>query len=287
MINNNIPPRQTATAPQDHPGYAHQPPPEASAHHALLLRDAAQHGDANAFPVLKAFQDYLETERQQARKRLVTLTIFFVSLMTLVVAGFIVALVFTFGKMSSREDRLLDEVLQQKKDALPSAPVLANLTAQQVSREFQSVAQNLQANLRSQIETADSVATNLTGKVEAQNLEMAKLRDALTALQKENASLRADLPKLAQEAARTRPPALAAPAPAAMPAPVAVAAAPAAPAPAPARLSSAVTPATTTAGTPAAAAGRLPTGYDETVLSIQPRKGESSIPWRTFVPSGS
>ena len=93
---NNIPPKQTRNPfmPMDQSaGYEPLPsdplagmdPP-----HGLVMHNASLQGDANAFPVLKAFQDYLEMERQQARKRLVTLTIFFVSLMTLVVAVLVV-----------------------------------------------------------------------------------------------------------------------------------------------------------------------------------------------------
>lgn len=276
-MTNNIPPnpprRDQPGTPQDNPaGYDHLPPADTASAHGLVIHESSPHSDANAFPVLKAFQDYLETERQQARKRLMTLTIFFVSLMTLVVAGFIIAFVSTFGNMSKREDRLLDEALQQKRDALPSAPVLANMTAQQVAKEFQSVAQNLQNNLGSQLAVVGSVATNLNGKVDAQNIEMAKLRNALAALQKENASMLTNLPKLAAEAARKATP------PAPVPPPPVVVTPPVRP------VSSTVSPATTTAGTPAAAAGKSPKGYDETVVQIRSHDGENTIPWRTFVP---
>ena len=82
---NNIPPKQTLggtpIAPPESPaGYDSLPPADPVSgglpQHGLVLHDPSLHGDANAFPVLKAFQDYLEMERQQARKRLVTLTIF-------------------------------------------------------------------------------------------------------------------------------------------------------------------------------------------------------------------
>ena len=273
-MTNNIPPNPPRSdqpgTPQDNPaGYDHLPPADTA--HGLVIHASSPHGDANDFPVLKAFQDYLETERQQARKRLATLTFFFVALMTLVVAGFITAFVFTFGNMSKREDRIMDEAMQQRKDALPSAPVLANMTAQQVTKEFQSVAQNLQNHLGSQIALVGSAATNLNGKVDAQNIEMAKLRDALAALQKENASMLTNLPKLAAEAARKAMP----PAPV-LPPPVV--------APPVRPVSSTVSPATTTAGTPAAAAGKSPKGYDETVVQIRSHDGENTIPWRTFVP---
>ncbi len=284
----NIPPKQTlsgmAGTPTDSPpGYDHLPHADHASsglpHQGLVLHDPSLHGDANSFPVLKAFQDYLEMERQQARKRLVTLTVFFVSLMTLVVAGFIVAFIFLLGNISKREDhqqarqdRLLEEILQQRKPAEATAPDQPNLLAQQMAKEFQSAAQSLQTNIGSQLSAVGSVATKLDTRVEAQNAEMIRLRDALAAMQKENASIRSDLPKLALEAARK-----AAPSPAvASTTPVSL--------PPALRTPSTASPATTTSGTPAAAAGKTPKGYSETVLQIHSRDSNNNIPWRTFVP---
>ena len=256
--------------PGNSASYEHLPPVDPISgglpQQGLVLHDAA-HGDASSFPVLKAFQDYLEMERQQARKRLVTLTVFFVSLMTLVVAGFIVAFVYMYGNMSKREDRLLEAALQQRKDVAPPAP--AESMAQQAAREFQAAAQNLQTNLGSQLASVGSVATKLDSKVDAQNAEMAKMREALAAMQKENDKLRTDMPKLALEAARRAP-------------------SPAASSVAPATMSRSgagtMLPATTTAGTPAASSGRAPKGYEEAVLLVRTRDSDTTIPWRTFVP---
>ena len=46
----------------------------------------------------------------------------------------------------------------------------------------------------------------------------------------------------------------------------------------------AVLPPTATAGTPAAATGKPPRGYDEAVLLIRARDSDNNIPWRAFVP---
>lgn len=284
---NDIPPKQT---PGGNPlagssGYDTLPPadpaPGGLPQHGLVLHDSSMHGDANSFPVLKAFQDYLEMERQQARKRLVTLTVFFVSLMTLVVAGFIVAFIFFFNSMSkrdeareantrAREDRLLEAALQPKKEAAPAAANPGAVAAQQVAREFQAVAQDLQTNLNSQLATVGAVAARIDDKVAAQNSEMAKMHAALAAMQKENEALRTDMPKLALEAARKLPP------------PNASLSTPPVAAPRPGAGS--VSHAVATAGTPAASAGTAPRGYEEAVVLIRSRDGENSIPWHTFVP---
>lgn len=169
----------------------------------------------------------------------------------------------------------MDAALQQRRDVPPAAPATAapataapatatpapaDVMAQQMAREFQAAARNLQTNLSSQLANVGTVATRLDNKVEAQNAEMARLRDTLATMQRENASLRADMPKLALEAARKAPPAIAA-----MPSRTAAGAAPAA--------------------TPASATGRTVKGYGEAVLLIRSRDGENNIPWRTLVPN--
>ncbi len=254
----NIPPRQTFSGLPPDPSSDYQN----LSQQGLVLHDAA-HGDANAFPVLKAFQDYLEMERQQARKRLVTLTVFFVSLMTLVVAGFIVAFIFLFNNMSKSQNYLIDLALQQRKEASVPAVSSATPLVQQAAKEFALAAQALQTNLGSQLASVGSTATRLDSKVDAQNAEMAKLREALAALQKENASMRTDLPKLAADAARKAQP----PAPVAQP--------PATPPP-----RSATTPTQPPVTTADMAA---PAGYEEAVLTVRSRDG-STIPWRAFLP---
>ena len=72
----NIPPKQTVTgspAAADpafgQPYAAPSDPPGA----LVSIHNAALHANPDSFPVLKAFQDYLETERQRARQRLILL----------------------------------------------------------------------------------------------------------------------------------------------------------------------------------------------------------------------
>ena len=49
-----------------------------SASAALVsMHNAASQAGGDAFPVLKAFQDYLESERQRARRRMTTLSVVF------------------------------------------------------------------------------------------------------------------------------------------------------------------------------------------------------------------
>jgi len=281
---NNIPPKQTLS---ERPGTTDNSANYDTLSHTdtaqqgLVLHDSLP-GDANSFPVLKAFQEHLEMERQQARKRLMMLVIFFCSLMTLVVAGFIAAFIFIFGNMARREDRLMDAALHQKQEIPPPPAPLMDRTTQEAASEFKAATLNLQTNLTSQLAAVGSIATSLDSRIAAQNSEMTKLRDALTALQKENATMRTNLPKLALEAARKLPP----PATSAQPPPASSSAKPPPPAApvAHAELTNAVAPIIVTTGTPAAAAGKPLPGYEEAVLTIHSRNNNENIPWRTLAP---
>ena len=70
-----------------------------------------QGGAMNEFPVLKAFQQYIDAEQARARKRMLGLSVFFIILLTLVVATFVMLLVPILGRNQTLQDRLLDMVL--------------------------------------------------------------------------------------------------------------------------------------------------------------------------------
>lgn len=63
---------------------------------------------ANDFPVLKAFQEYIDAEQAKARKRIVGLSVFFVVLLLVVVAAFILVLSTMISRNQALSDRLLD-----------------------------------------------------------------------------------------------------------------------------------------------------------------------------------
>ena len=78
---NDIPPKNI---PPNAPPFP-PPPPEQGGGFVALYNAASQSG-MEQFPVLKAFQDYIETERAQARKRVVQLSITFAAVLVLVIA---------------------------------------------------------------------------------------------------------------------------------------------------------------------------------------------------------
>jgi len=273
---NTVPPKQTPNeAPHAQVGAPEMP--RFDQPHALVSMH--DQGDAGSFPVLKAFQDYLEQERQQARKRLVTLTIFFSCVLTLVVGGFIAAFVYLIGHMNQREDRLLDITLQERKAT--NAQLAGQQAADLAARQIEAAAMSLKTNLGVQLANVGAVADKLDARVEEQNKEMAKLQATLTTLQKENNKLRTDMPKLALEAARKitppPPPPQPQPAPAANPVAVVVKS----PQPTPMIMSE--------ENASSGATGKTLPGCSEAVLAVQESTDGTpdgkTIPWRVFLPS--
>lgn len=72
----------------------------------------ALRGDPEAFPVLKAFQEYIEEERERARRRLATLSIVAISALVLVITGFLIVGSIVFGNLSRRNEQLQNVVMQ-------------------------------------------------------------------------------------------------------------------------------------------------------------------------------
>ena len=71
-------------------------------------------GIASEFPVLKAFQQYIDAEQAKAQKRMVGLAVFFIVLLVVVVVTFVLVLMPILSRNQSLQDRLLDVVFQQK-----------------------------------------------------------------------------------------------------------------------------------------------------------------------------
>ena len=86
-----------------------------------------QAANANDFPVLKAFQEYIDAEQAKARKRMLGLSIFFVVLLVAVVITFTVIVISIFSHNRELSDRLLDVAFRERERQLqpvaaPAAP---------------------------------------------------------------------------------------------------------------------------------------------------------------------
>ena len=81
------------------------------------VRIYGQQDAMDDFPVLKAFQQYIDSEQAKARKRMLMLCIFFGLLMGVVIAVFLVMLFNLSNRNQSLNDRLIETVLKERERA--------------------------------------------------------------------------------------------------------------------------------------------------------------------------
>ena len=263
----------------------------------VAMYNAASHANAESFPVLKAFQDYLEAERTQARKRVIQLSIFFAVLMCVVVTGFLTAGIFMFRNMTSMQSnmttmqsKLLDVALANRTAPAPvpaqivqTSPVLEE-SVKQMSR----VTTELQSNLDKKLDGVSEIANKVHEKVSSQDGELEKMRAELRQMQDQSAKLKDEIvaikkaPKQPAVAAPIPKPAATVAAPTASRAPTAaVAAAVPQPEPRDPRFPPAVKepPAPPAGVVPPAA----PHGMMATAIPLK-TKNVGTIPWRVLIP---
>ena len=79
------------------------------------------------FPVLKAFQQYIDSEQAKARKRMLMLCTFFAFLMIVVMAVFVALLVSVSSRNQSLNDRLVEFAMKER-DRPSTSPVVVQPT---------------------------------------------------------------------------------------------------------------------------------------------------------------
>ena len=78
-----------------------------------------QGGGPNDFPVLKAFQQYIDAEQAKARKRMLGLSVFFIVLLVVIVITFTLVVMSVINRNQTLSDRLLDIALRDKISSQP------------------------------------------------------------------------------------------------------------------------------------------------------------------------
>lgn len=160
------------------------------------------------FPVLKAFQQYIDAEQSKARRRMLMLSIFFSVLMVIVIAVFLV-LLFNVGRQNqSLNDRLVEYAMKERERA-SAQPIVVQQPQQDNSAmlaitakldEMQKKLDESQAAAKraeeAANETAKLAAKKPTGPT-PEELEIERLKAALLAAEKEK--LAAEKEKLASE----------------------------------------------------------------------------------------
>lgn len=83
-----------------------------------------QNGGSNDFPVLKAFQEYIDAEQAKARKRMVGLAAFFIVLLVVVVVTFTLIMTAFISRNQALSDKLLDIALHERSQPQGQPPVV-------------------------------------------------------------------------------------------------------------------------------------------------------------------
>lgn len=167
------------------------PQPDFSASSALVtMHNAASQSGGDAFPVLKAFQDYLETERQRARQRMVILSAIFAIIFIAVIGAFIAIWFSTMKDMRATNAQLLQAAIAEKNKAENPQPVVIPQPVQPSAEETARI-------------IADTVTKVQAEQSAAYTKTLESLNASLSAVQKANAEMKAEIEnrKAAEKAA--------------------------------------------------------------------------------------
>ncbi len=135
--NRDVPPRQSPEPSLRDGGYVGAG--------NLVAMHQAQGGGNDSFPVLQAFQEYIDAERKQARKRVVQLSIGFATILGVVVVGFLFAGVAILRNTTSMQTKLMEIVAAKSSAPLQMQP--ANLQPAPI-QPTQSTSPALEESLR-------------------------------------------------------------------------------------------------------------------------------------------
>jgi len=208
-MTSNIPPKQTVGETLGAPNamfgepYARMPEQPGA---LVSIHNAALHANPDSFPVLKAFQDYLEAERQRARQRLILLSAFFAVLLIVVMGGLVAIGVYLFGNMSATQSQLLSALLEYRTHPPASALQMPDSSRQPPAGEQASLALSAAAKpeppplpdfasldrlIEERVAARLATAAAKPDVTSPSTVELDAIKTTLAALQQENEALRA------------------------------------------------------------------------------------------------
>lgn len=162
----------------------------------------AQSGATNDFPVLKAFQEYVDAEQTKARKRMLGLSIFFVVLLMVVVSTFAVILVMLVNSKQTMMDRLLDMAMKEKPAAAePASGEVAKLNDKIAALQEKLMQQQLERERAEQAARIEKLREDQTRQQREQAAREEKLQQEQAALKR---SLEEQKKTMAKEMAAQR-----------------------------------------------------------------------------------
>ena len=175
-------------------GQPHEPEMDPNAINPNAVSLYGQTDAMDDFPVLKAFQQYIDSEQAKARKRLISLGIFFGVLMGAVIAVFLVMLFNITERNQSLNDRLIEFAMKERDR--PQQPVVVQPPVQQDNTAILSLTAKIEemqnkliesqkkaeAAERAQKAAAEAAAAALAPKTPSpQELEIERLKTLLNA----------------------------------------------------------------------------------------------------------
>lgn len=268
----------------------------------VALHGSASQISPEAFPVLKAFQDYLESERQRASKRVALLSCVFAAVIIFLLGAF--ALIYLKGqdrqeRAQERQDSLIQTLIsqsmQQQNQPVPPAAAPQQTSIQEITS---LISDAIAKDRQSQNAQFEKTLSAYTSAIEAAKAETAALKSELEkakqtpqpapvqattapapVTQVRSADVPAAQPQAASQAKPAAQPAQVtktAPAPAAQPAtaiPAAPVTQPAPAAPQPPKLE-----------IPKYPAPPPPEGFTPGSMTIKTGKDAKPVSWRVYVP---
>lgn len=166
-------------------------------------------GDAtDEFPVLKAFQQYIDAEQNKARKRMLSLCIFFGCLMTLVIVVFLVLLNGVNMRNQALSDRLIEYVMKDRQSSAVVVQQPVNdhstmLLTQKIDEMQKKLEEAQQKALAIETARKEESAKAATEAAVAAAKEKARIKEELE-VARLKAELAAEREKAAQEREKKR-----------------------------------------------------------------------------------
>lgn len=144
------------------------------------------------FPVLKAFQQYIDAEQAKSRKRMMSLCLFFSIIMMIVIGVFVSLLIVSSSRNQSLNDRLVEYAMKDREQASLIAQASTKDKDEAALRALSDKFENLQKTLaedreRLEKKVSEEMAAAKEKKPSAEMLEIERLK-ALLAAAKEKAS---------------------------------------------------------------------------------------------------
>lgn len=166
-------------------------------------------GSGDDFPVLKAFQQYIDAEQAKARRRLLTVSVVFVFMLIVVIGIFSGLVIRANNRTQALNDKLLEIALKDKERSLDEAKAAAlqqqsvrnlNDTLEKLQRRIDDQNRSLDAASAEVPETASKTPASSLPETEAEK----RAREAEARVQKALALLRAEKQKMADEKQKQR-----------------------------------------------------------------------------------